>query len=162
MVERTQAKDLRSAGQTTNSRTIPARGIEMPMYCCEVRWVGLSTNTLPIPNRATSPERSRTGPSPGTIDSRMYLSAYAQYLGATGLTFFDDVVISFFSPNASKEHHLPARDPKDTEKETADLLKQRCSVAQLPQRGPNHLESTPFSFSVCARHCRPVVPSGPR
>jgi hypothetical protein len=30
----------------------------------------------------------------------MYLAAYAQHLGATGLTFFDDDVISFFSPHA--------------------------------------------------------------
>ena len=31
---------------------------------------------------------------------RMYLAAYAQRLGATGLTFFDDAVIRFFSPQA--------------------------------------------------------------
>ncbi len=30
----------------------------------------------------------------------MYLAAYAQHLGATGLTFFDDDVIKFFSPYA--------------------------------------------------------------
>jgi len=36
----------------------------------------------------------------GTIGGRMYLAAYAQRLGATGLTFFDDDVISFFSPHA--------------------------------------------------------------
>jgi nitroreductase len=31
---------------------------------------------------------------------RMYLAAYALGLGATGLTFFDDAVTSFFSPHA--------------------------------------------------------------
>ena len=31
---------------------------------------------------------------------RMYLAAYAQRFGATGLTFFDDAVIRFFSPHA--------------------------------------------------------------
>jgi SagB-type dehydrogenase family enzyme len=36
----------------------------------------------------------------GTIGGRMYLAAYAQRLGATGLTFFDDDVINFFSPHA--------------------------------------------------------------
>jgi SagB-type dehydrogenase family enzyme len=36
----------------------------------------------------------------GTIGGRIYLAAYAQHLGATGLTFFDDDVISFFSPHA--------------------------------------------------------------
>ncbi len=31
---------------------------------------------------------------------RMYLAAYAQRFGATGLTFYDDAVIDFFSPHA--------------------------------------------------------------
>jgi hypothetical protein len=30
----------------------------------------------------------------------MYLATYTQRLGATGLTFFDDDVIHFFSPHA--------------------------------------------------------------
>ncbi len=30
----------------------------------------------------------------------MYLAAYAQRLGASGLTFYDDDVVSFFSPHA--------------------------------------------------------------
>src|SRR5271156_4094804 len=37
----------------------------------------------------------------GAIGGRMYLAAYAQRLGATGLTFFDDDVINFFSPHAN-------------------------------------------------------------
>jgi SagB-type dehydrogenase family enzyme len=36
----------------------------------------------------------------GVIGGRMYLAAYAQRLGATGLTFFDDDVTNFFSPHA--------------------------------------------------------------
>jgi SagB-type dehydrogenase family enzyme len=36
----------------------------------------------------------------GAIGGRMYLATYAQRLGATGLTFFDDDVTSFFSPRA--------------------------------------------------------------
>ncbi|HTZ96710.1 MAG TPA: SagB family peptide dehydrogenase [Terriglobales bacterium] len=36
----------------------------------------------------------------GTIGGRIYLAAYAQHLGASGLTFFDDDVINFFSPHA--------------------------------------------------------------
>jgi SagB-type dehydrogenase family enzyme len=36
----------------------------------------------------------------GAIGGRMYLAAYAEQLGATGLTFFDDDVTSFFSPHA--------------------------------------------------------------
>ncbi len=31
---------------------------------------------------------------------RMYLAAYAQRFSATGLTFYDDAVIRFFSPHA--------------------------------------------------------------
>jgi SagB-type dehydrogenase family enzyme len=36
----------------------------------------------------------------GAIGGKIYLAAYAQRLGATGLTFFDDDVTSFFSPHA--------------------------------------------------------------
>ena len=37
----------------------------------------------------------------GIIAGRMYLSAYAQGFGASGLTFFDDDVTNFFSPHAA-------------------------------------------------------------
>ena len=36
----------------------------------------------------------------GIIGGKLYLAAYAQRLGATGLTFYDDDVIQFFSPHA--------------------------------------------------------------
>jgi SagB-type dehydrogenase family enzyme len=36
----------------------------------------------------------------GVIGGKMYLAAYAQRLGATGLTFFDDDVTQFFLPHA--------------------------------------------------------------
>jgi len=36
----------------------------------------------------------------GILGGKLYLGAYAQRLGATGLTFFDDDVIRFFSPHA--------------------------------------------------------------
>jgi SagB-type dehydrogenase family enzyme len=36
----------------------------------------------------------------GAIGGKMYLAAYALRLGASGLTFFDDEVIQFFSPHA--------------------------------------------------------------
>jgi SagB-type dehydrogenase family enzyme len=36
----------------------------------------------------------------GMIGGKLYLAAYAQGLGATGLTFYDDDVVSFFSPHA--------------------------------------------------------------
>jgi len=37
----------------------------------------------------------------GITGGRMYLSAYAQRFGASGLTFFDDEVTEFFSPHAA-------------------------------------------------------------
>ena len=43
--------------------------------------------------RAAQLEASITG-------GRLYLAAYAQRLGATGLTFYDDAVTAFFSPHA--------------------------------------------------------------
>ena len=35
------------------------------------------------------------------VAGKLYLAAYAQGLGASGLTFFDDDVTDFFSPHAS-------------------------------------------------------------
>lgn len=36
----------------------------------------------------------------GIVGGRLYLASYAQRLGASGLTFYDDDVVSFFSPHA--------------------------------------------------------------
>jgi len=36
----------------------------------------------------------------GLIGGRLYLCAYAQRFGATGLTFYDRDVVEFFSPHA--------------------------------------------------------------
>ncbi|HJY88023.1 MAG TPA: SagB/ThcOx family dehydrogenase [Candidatus Acidoferrales bacterium] len=36
----------------------------------------------------------------GILGGKLYLAAYAQHLGATGLTFYDDDTIAFFSPHA--------------------------------------------------------------
>jgi SagB-type dehydrogenase family enzyme len=36
----------------------------------------------------------------GILGGKLYLSAYAQKLGCSGLTFYDDDVVSFFSPHA--------------------------------------------------------------
>jgi hypothetical protein len=35
------------------------------------------------------------------MGGKLYLAAYAQHLGASGLTFFDDDVTEFFSPDAA-------------------------------------------------------------
>jgi SagB-type dehydrogenase family enzyme len=42
----------------------------------------------------------------GLLGGRMYLAAYAQGLGASGLTFFDDDVVRFFSPHAAGKEAL--------------------------------------------------------
>jgi hypothetical protein len=34
------------------------------------------------------------------LGGKFYLASYAQNLGATGLTFYDDAVTEFFSPHA--------------------------------------------------------------
>jgi hypothetical protein len=36
----------------------------------------------------------------GIIGGKLYLAAYTLRLGATGLTFYDDDVVNFFSPHA--------------------------------------------------------------
>jgi len=42
----------------------------------------------------------------GLIGGRLYLTAYAQRFGATGLTFYDREVVSFFSPHAAGKDAL--------------------------------------------------------
>lgn len=39
----------------------------------------------------------------GILGGKLYLAAYAQRLGATGLTFYDDEVTEFFSPHAASK-----------------------------------------------------------
>jgi SagB-type dehydrogenase family enzyme len=42
----------------------------------------------------------------GLIGGRLYLGAYAQRFGATGLTFYDRDVVDFFSPHALGKHAI--------------------------------------------------------
>jgi SagB-type dehydrogenase family enzyme len=42
----------------------------------------------------------------GLIGGRLYLGAYAQRFGATGLTFYDRAVVEFFSPHAARKDAL--------------------------------------------------------
>ena len=37
----------------------------------------------------------------GVLGGRLYLSAHSLGLGATGLTFYDDAVVDFFTPHAA-------------------------------------------------------------
>jgi SagB-type dehydrogenase family enzyme len=42
----------------------------------------------------------------GILGGKLYLAAYAQHLGATGLTFYDDDVTRFFSPHAQGKNAI--------------------------------------------------------
>ncbi len=42
----------------------------------------------------------------GILGGKLYLAAYAQRLGASGLTFYDDDVVSFFSPHAQGKNPI--------------------------------------------------------
>ncbi|MGC2681090.1 MAG: hypothetical protein WA323_04420 [Candidatus Nitrosopolaris sp.] len=44
----------------------------------------------------------------GVIAGKIYLAAYAQKIGASGSTFFDDVVSEFFSPHAADKSTMIA------------------------------------------------------
>jgi hypothetical protein len=44
----------------------------------------------------------------GVIAGRIYLAAYAQKIGASGSTFFDDAVSEFFSPHAADKSTMIA------------------------------------------------------
>ena len=66
-----------------------------------------SSGTLPgtfsgtiIPAETDYAEMARRPLEAGILGGKLYLAAYAQHLGATGLTFYDDDVIRFFSPHA--------------------------------------------------------------
>jgi hypothetical protein len=67
----------------------------------------------------------------GILGGRMYLGAYAQRLGATGLTFFDDDVTEFFSP------HAP--DTSRTIRGSHPPLLPRCA-----RKGPHTCPPTPY------------------
>jgi nitroreductase len=42
----------------------------------------------------------------GIIAGKIYLAAYAQGIGASGSTFFDDAVTEFFSPHAKDKNTM--------------------------------------------------------
>jgi hypothetical protein len=44
----------------------------------------------------------------GVVAGRMYLASYAQAMGASGTTFYDDAVTEFFSPRAAEQTPMMA------------------------------------------------------
>jgi SagB-type dehydrogenase family enzyme len=63
--------------------------------------VFLLTNLEPILSRYGNRGYRAAQLEAAIIGGKLYLAAYAQHLGATGLTFFDDDVTGFFSPHAA-------------------------------------------------------------
>jgi len=71
---------------------------QLPADCCAAVFFMADLN--PILERYGNRGYRATQLESGIIGGRLYLSAYAQRLGATGLTFYDDEVTQFFSPHA--------------------------------------------------------------
>jgi SagB-type dehydrogenase family enzyme len=65
--------------------------------------VFLLANLAPIRERFGNRGYRAAELEAGVVSGKLYLAAYAQRLGATGLTFFDDDVTDFFSPPAAQE-----------------------------------------------------------
>jgi hypothetical protein len=72
---------------------------QLPADCCAA--VFFLADLRPILERFGDRGYRATQLEAGIIGGRLYLSAYAQRLGATGLTFYDDEVTRFFSPHAA-------------------------------------------------------------
>ena len=62
--------------------------------------VFLLADLVPILERYGNRGYRATQLEAAIIGGKLYLGAYAQRLGASGLTFFDDDVTTFFSPHA--------------------------------------------------------------
>jgi nitroreductase len=59
------------------------------------------SNLTPVLNRFGSRGYRAAALEAAIVGGKLYLAAYAQRLGATGLTFFDDDVTDFFSPHGA-------------------------------------------------------------
>jgi len=82
----------RESGRLGLSQQLPADAA-VNIYCL--------SSLLPILKRFGNRGYRAVQLEGGITGGRMYLAAYAQYFGATGLTFFDDEVTEFFSPHAA-------------------------------------------------------------
>ena len=75
-------------------------GLQQPLPADASVDVFLMTDLRPILERYGNRGYRAAQLEAGVIMGKLYLTAYAQRLGATGLTFFDDDVTTFFSPHA--------------------------------------------------------------
>ncbi len=91
-LERLKQGDFRSqAGYLGLQQALPADAAAAVFFLADLR---------PILQRYGDRGYRAVQLEAGIIGGKLYLAAYAQRLGATGLTFFDDDVTAFFSPHA--------------------------------------------------------------
>jgi SagB-type dehydrogenase family enzyme len=69
----------------------------------------------------------------GILGGKLYLAAYAQHLGATGLTFFDDDVTNFFSPHAAGKSAIfltaVGKSARRSDLAGREVLQEKCETA---------------------------------
>ena len=88
-----------TGSQSEPDRGAPELAIEFPRKPEYVRTVRQAIVAV----RSRLQARLEAGSTPveaAILGGKVYLAAYAQRLGASGLTFFDDDVTEFFSPHA--------------------------------------------------------------
>ena len=88
----TEGDFRRASGRLGLSQQLPADAA-VNIYCL--------SSLLPILTRFGNRGYRAAQLEAGITGGRLYLAAYAQHFGATGLTFFDDEVTDFFSPHAA-------------------------------------------------------------
>jgi SagB-type dehydrogenase family enzyme len=94
-LELLQAGDFRlQAGQLALGQELAADASAAVFVLCDL---------LPVLERFGNRGYRAAQLEAGILGGRMYLTAYAQGFGATGLTFFDDDVTDFFSPHAAEK-----------------------------------------------------------
>ena len=94
-LELLQAGDFRlQAGELALGQELAADASVTVFVLCDV---------LPVVERFGNRGYRAAQLEAGIMGGRMYLAAYAQGFGATGLTFFDDDVTAFFSPHAAEK-----------------------------------------------------------
>jgi hypothetical protein len=88
----TEGDFRRASGRLGLSQQLPADAA-VNIYCL--------ASLLPILTRFGNRGYRAAQLEGGITGGRIYLAAYAQHFGATGLTFLDDEVTDFFSPHAA-------------------------------------------------------------
>ena len=75
--------------------------LEQPLGADAARWCSSSPTSTRSSRRWGNRGYRAVNLAAGLLGGRLYLGAYGLGLGATGLTFYDDDVVRFFSPDAA-------------------------------------------------------------